>query len=108
MEDAKYVVLAPVRLKEGVDENKLLEASELFQTNFVSKQPGILRRLLLRGKSGRYADLVFFASKESAHRVVEAEATSEHFRAFIELFQPPDPNLPDMAVLSFELVKTYE
>ena len=91
-----------------VDEGKLLDASELFQRNFVDKQPGILRRILLRAKNGGYADLVFFESKEHADRVAEAEATSEHCQALFELFQPPDPNLPDMGVLSFEHVKTYE
>jgi hypothetical protein len=108
MKNATYIMLAPVQLKEGIDEGKLLEASEVFQRNFVNKQPGILRRILLRAKNGGYADLVFFESKEHADRVVEAEATSEHCQALFELFQPPDPNLPDMGVLSFEHVKTYE
>ena len=60
MKNATYIMLAPGQLKEGVDESRLLEASETFQRNFVSKQPGIVRRILLRAKNGGYADLVFF------------------------------------------------
>jgi hypothetical protein len=95
-------------LKEGADEATLLEASAACQERFVSKQPGIVRRFLVRAKHGGYADIVFFESKAHADRVAEAEATSKHCLAFFQIMQPPDPNLPDMGVLSFEHVKTYE
>lgn len=108
MKNATYIVLATMQLKQGVDEAKLLEASEDFQKNFVAKQPGVLRRILLKANNGGYADLVFFESKEHAARVAEAEATSEHCRKLFDLFQPPDPNAPGMGVVGFEHVKTYE
>ena len=103
-----YIVLAPIRLIEGVTEQALLEASHAFQADFVSKQPGIVKRLLLRSKDGAYADLVFFESKAAADRVVEAEASSPHCAKFFSIMQPPDENLPDMGVLSFEQVTAYE
>ena len=108
MKNTMYIQLAPFHLKEGVDEARLLETSEAFQANFVSKQKGILRRILVKAKHGGYADLVFFESKAAADRVAEAEATSEHCLALFQMVQPPDPNQPDMGVLSFEHVKTYE
>jgi hypothetical protein len=51
---------------------------------------------------------VFFASKEDADRVAEAEATSEHCMEFFKIMQPPDSSVPDMGVLSCEHMKTYE
>jgi hypothetical protein len=108
MKQTMHVVLAPMQLKPGVDEAKLLEASEAFQENFVTKQQGILRRILLKDGRGGYADLVFFESEEAFRRVAEAEATSEHCQALFQLMLPPDPSLPDMGVLSFHHVKTYE
>jgi hypothetical protein len=108
MKNAMYIQLASVRLEEGVDEAQLLQASEAFQRDFVSKQNGIVRRILVKAKHGGYADLVFFESKQDAERVAEAEATSEPFRALLQLFQAPDPNAPDMGVLSFEHLRTYE
>lgn len=84
------------------------EASEAFQRNFVSKQQGILRRILLQDGRGGYADLVFFESEEHFRRVAEAEASSEHCQALFELMVPPDPDLPDTGVLSFNHIKTYE
>ncbi|HJT15454.1 MAG TPA: hypothetical protein VJ790_22720 [Dongiaceae bacterium] len=103
-----YVMLAPIQLKDGLGETALIEASDGFQTGFASRQPGILKRLLLRAKDGSYADLVFFASKEAADRVVEAERTSAACHAYFEIMQIPEGVSPDMGVLSFEHVKTYE
>lgn len=108
MQKPLYIQLASAQLKEGVDEAQLLEASEAFQENFVSKQKGIVRRILVRAKHGGYADLVFFESKEDADRVAQAEATSEHCLALFQLLQPPAPGLPDMGVLSFEQLRSYE
>jgi hypothetical protein len=108
MNETMYIQLASAQLKEGVDEAQLLQASEAFQRNFVSKQKGIIRRILVKAKHGGYADLVFFESKEAAERVAQAEATSEHCLALFQLFEPPDPSLADMGVLSFEHLRTYE
>lgn len=108
MKQAMHIVLAAMQLKPGVSESQLLEASEAFQDNFVTKQRGILRRILMKDGRGGYADLVFFESEEHFRQVVEAEATSEHCQALFELMVPPDPSLPDMGVLRFQHVKTYE
>ena len=103
-----YVQLAPIHLKDGFDEKALLKASDVFETDFVRKQKGILKRVLLKGKHGGYADLVFFDSKDAADRVAELEATSEACHKFGSIMEAPDASLPDMGVLSFEHVKTYE
>lgn len=103
-----YIQLAPIKLQAGVDEKTLLAASDVFQTNFVDKQEGVIKRLLLKGKDGNYADLVFFESKDAADRVAEAERTSQECLEFFKIMEMPDENLPDMGVLSFDHVKTYE
>ena len=108
MSQRPYVMLAPIHLKSGVTEDELLAASDTFEASFVKKQRGILKRLLLRSKDGSYADLVFFANKAAADRVVVAEASSEECLEFFKIMEPADPNLPDMGVLSFEHIKAYE
>jgi hypothetical protein len=108
MAKGMYVQLAPIRLKDGVDENTLLASSDAFQANFVSKHAGIMKRVLLKGKDGSYADLVFFDNKDAADRVAEAEQTSEECLEFFKIMKAPDESLPDMGVLSFEHIKTYE
>ena len=101
-------MIAPIELKDGVSERALIEASDAFQNAFASQQPGIKKRLLLRAKDGNYADLVFFASKEAADRVVEAELKSEACRDYFNVMKIPEDVSPDMGVLGFEHVKTYE
>jgi hypothetical protein len=108
MTNSSYIQLVSVQLKEGVDEKTLLETSDAFQRAFVSKQQGVLKRILTRAKHGGYADLVFFESKEAADRVAAAERTSKECHQFFEIFQPPNEALPHMGVLSFEPLKTYE
>ena len=103
-----YIQLAPIRLKDGINETTLLKASDEFERNFVSKQKGIVRRQLLRAKNGGYADLVFFESKADADRVAKAEATSVECMEFGKIMQMPDECLPDMGVLSFEHIRTYD
>jgi len=103
-----YVQLAPIRLKESFDEKALLEASDSFQARFVSKQEGITKRMLLKGKDGSYADLVFFESKEDADRIAKLEETSQECLEFFKIMKAPDESLPDMGILSFEHIKTYQ
>jgi len=103
-----HIVLAPIRLKDGLDEKTLLEASDAFQLSFVSKQEGILKRMLLRGRNGEYADLVFFESKDDADRVAGLEETSSECFEFFKIMEPPDESLADMGSLSFEHMRTYE
>ena len=102
-----YVQLAPIRLKDGVDEKTLLEASDAFQASFVSKQRGIMKRMLMKGKDGGYADLVFFESRDDADRVARIEETSQECLEFFKIMEAPDESLPDMGVLSFQHMKTY-
>lgn len=108
MKHAHFVLLAPFRLAEGVTETQLLERSAAFQEHFVRTQPGIVRRVLVRAERGGYADLVFFEDRAAAARVMEAEATSEHFHALLALAAAPDPARPDAGVLAFETLATYE
>jgi hypothetical protein len=108
MSNATFIQLAPITLKPGVSEAALLEASDAFDRNFVSKQDGVVRRVLLRAKGGGYADLVFFESKKAADRVLKNEMNSPDCAAFFSLMEMPDESAEDMGVQSFEHVKTYE
>jgi hypothetical protein len=108
MNGKMFVQLAPIRLKDGFDETALVEASDLFEASFVRKQKGIMKRVLLKARQGGYADLVFFESKDDADRVAKIEATSEECKEFGKIMEAPDESLPDMGILSFEHVKTYE
>ncbi|MEN0652674.1 MULTISPECIES: hypothetical protein [Hyphobacterium] len=75
-------VLAPFRLAPGKTEQDLIAASSVFDRDFVSRQPGVLRRELLRKTDGSYIDVVQFRSQEDMEEVVGAEMASEVCHAF--------------------------
>ena len=102
-----YIQLAPGKVKHGVDEKTISMASDEFQTHFVSQQKGIIKRILLKGSDGTYADLVFFESKAAAEQVAAAEQAGHPVcAAFFQLFEM-DATKPDMGILSFEDIKAY-
>ncbi len=77
--------IAPIKLAPGITEEQFLEASERFQNEFVSLEPGVLRRELIRKGDGLFADIVLFRSAADADQVIEKERESEVCGAFFSL-----------------------
>jgi hypothetical protein len=75
-------VLAPIKLAAGKTEADLLAASDRFQKEFVNAQPGLIRRELVRKRSGEYLDIVQFRSMEDAMAIIEKEKESPACHAF--------------------------
>jgi hypothetical protein len=93
-----YIQIAPFKLKSGIDEQTLLEMSDKFEKEFVQKQKGIFKRMLLKNADGSYADLVFFESKGDLDRVLQAEHATPEFFTILE----------DLPGSGFHVLKTYE
>jgi hypothetical protein len=74
--------LAPFKLATGKTEQDLLEASDIFQRDFVNGQPGVLRRELVRKGEGQYLDIIQFASRTDMEKIVELEKTSPVAHAY--------------------------
>src|SRR5918997_2398355 len=75
---------APFTLVGSADETRLLRASDALQEGFLAKQPGFIRRELLKGQDGQWVDLVYWESAEAAARAMEQAANSP---ACLEYFQ---------------------
>ena len=97
-----HIALAPFRLKEGICEDDLVKASDDFEEQFVEKQEGILRRILVKDGDGGYADIVFFADAAAIDRVIDAEQSSEVCAAFFAILED------DGTHRVYEVLKTYE
>ena len=76
------IEVAPFRLRDGVTEARLLEASEAIQRDFLARQPGFLRRDLARAADGRWADVVYWADEPSAHAAMARAGESAACRAY--------------------------
>lgn len=105
--DTVMIEWAPFRPAEGVDEAALLRASEALQEGFLARQPGFLRRELLRASDGRWVDLVYWQSEESAAAAMkvamESPACHEYFR-----LMNADGADPGAGVEHYRRVTTYE
>lgn len=99
-------VLAPFKLAAGITEADLLAASDKFQEEFAGKQPGLLRRELVRKQAGEYMDIVQFESLEDAHAVLEKEKTSPACQAFFSVMDF-DKEADSECVSLYESVVTY-
>ena len=97
-----HIALAPFRLREGISEDDLARSSDDFEEQFVRKQEGILRRILVKDSDGRYADIVFFEDSAAIDRVIEAEQSSEVCAAFFAIMEN------DGTHTVYEVLKTYE
>jgi len=87
---APITVLAPIKLAKGKSEADLIKASDKFQDAFVSKQPGVIRRELVRKSDGEYLDIVQFRSKEDAEEIIEKEKESPACHDFFSVMDGDD------------------
>lgn len=75
------------KLTEGVDVNLFKEASKAFGEEFLTKQPGFIKRNLIADGSGVWGDLAIWSSMETAQAVESAMQESEcagKYNSFID------------------------
>jgi len=99
---------APFKLADGVDEARLLRASDGLQTAFLAGQPGFIRRELLKGQDGQWVDLVHWESEDAATRAMERAASSQVCLDYFKLMVGANGGAdPGEGVLHLRQVKTY-
>lgn len=87
------IVIAPGRLRDGVDEAALLQASERFQNDLVSHHPGVLRRTIVTDGRGRYADIVLLADEAVLGQVMADEEHSAAAQEFMSMWDSEEPEV---------------
>jgi hypothetical protein len=97
---------APFRLMDGVDEAVLFQHSYQLQQDFLARQPGFVRRELIKGSERSYVDLVWWDSFASAQAAAKLAAESSACKAYFALM---DANHGDPAdgVLLYDIVSAY-
>ena len=98
---------APFRLKPGVSEAQLVEASARLQDEFLRQQRGFIRRELLMGAQGEWVDLVYWTDEESAQAVMPAIAGSPACRAYFDVMIGADLTDPSGGVAHYRRVRAY-
>ena len=104
--DRQTVEWAAFQLKKDVSEQALLQASGELQQNFLQKQPGFIRRELLKKSEGSYVDILWWKTRKYAEQA--SDKVMQH-PACLGYFQLMDADLlnPSEALTYFLQVKTY-
>ena len=105
MKEHVVVEWAPFQPAANVSEEQLLAASRVLQESFLSKQPGFVRRELLRGRNGDWVDLVYWADRKAADDAMKAAAESPTCLSYFHLMAG-SPNATS-GVLHFDRVTSY-
>lgn len=107
MRNELAIELAPFTVANGVSSDRLLEASERLERDFLSKADGYLGRVLVQKDSSTWADLVFWRSAEHASKAMGAAASSEACRSYFECMAAEDHSDPAKGVTLYRCLKTY-
>lgn len=100
------IEMAEIKLANGRTEADLLDASERFQDEFLSAQPGFIGRELVRKDDGTYADIVRWDNMETAAAVMEKAANSHACRGYFSVMEM-NPEDPAEGVSHFGVLATY-
>lgn len=98
---------APFTIGPGVSEEQLLEASEALQSEFLARQPGFVRRELLRGENREWCDLVYWEDAAAARAAVEQAASSGVCLRYFQLMEGADHADPGAGVRHLSLRRSY-
>ena len=88
MNESTCVEWVEFRLKPGVTESQLLNASEALRTDFLNLQHGFQHRTLIRlNEQGLYADLVHWANRKDADKAMAASSVIPACGAYFALLE---------------------
>ena len=91
---AFIIELATINLADGKTEADLIDASKVFQSEFLDHQPGFIRRELVRSSEGQYIDIIHWRSQEDINEVMKIIESSPAVQAYFSImrFDPKSPN----------------
>jgi len=81
------------KLKEGADENKMLEAAKEMENEFLSKENGFLGHRVLKGKDGTYVDIAFADTQEQAEKICGKWIENEFSLKYLEFIDSESVDL---------------
>jgi hypothetical protein len=107
MKNQEIIEWAPFTLKEGFDEERLIEASNALQKDFLAAQPGYVSRELLKISDRQYVDMVRWESKELAEKAMTHAMESPACALYFQLMEMENIENPENGVTHLEVAATY-
>ena len=98
------IEFAPFTLAEGVDEATLIAAAEELQKDFLGRQKGFIKRDLARLADGRWADVIYWESRESVEQAMQSAPENP---AALRYFQLMAASESDAANTLMSITRSY-
>jgi hypothetical protein len=101
------IEFAPFTLAEGVDESMLIAASDALQIEFLSQQKGFVRRDLVKIADGKWADVIYWESRESVEQAMQTAPNNPAALEYFQLMGNTGESDPSTAITLMSVAKSY-
>jgi hypothetical protein len=101
------IEFAPFTLAEGVDEATLMTASDALQVGFLDQQKGFIKRDLVRMGDDKWADVLYWDSKESVERAMQEAPQNPAAISYFQMMANAGQDDPTSAMMFLSVVKSY-
>lgn len=105
--NSQSIEFAPFTLAKGVDEPTLIAASDALQNEFLNQQEGFIKRHLVRARDGRWADIIYWESRESVERAMQTAPTNPAALRYFQLMANTGENDPSAENTLLSVTKSY-
>ena len=96
---------APFEVKQGVSDKVLLRAAQSVETEFLVHQKGYIKREILKGSDGKWADIVYWQSQIDADKATQAAYKSDICYTYFALMKEAEhseiSNVQHFTVMKF-------
>lgn len=107
MSDTLVVEIAPFAVADGVAEQRLLEASERLEREFLAGRQGYVGRVLARLDGGQWADIVLWRSPQDVEAAMGLVGESAACSAYFSCMAGADHDAPGHGISLFRAVRVY-
>ncbi|HMU92599.1 MAG TPA: hypothetical protein PKJ84_15285 [Anaerolineales bacterium] len=103
----QVIELASFRLADGASEATLIAASDAMQEGFLKSQKGFIKRDLVKGADGQWADVVYWDSQESVDAAMQEAMNNPACFKYFELMTGVNHEDVSAGVMHLSVLKSY-
>jgi hypothetical protein len=100
-----HIEWVPFHVGAGVDDTDFINAADALTREFLSAQPGFVRRELLRAADGSWVDCVAWRAAADHHSAMERMSASPAALHFMSLLA--DPEAAGAAMQHFSIARAW-
>ncbi len=101
------IEFASFTLAEGVDEATLLDAADALQKDFLSRQPGFLKRDLVKAADRQWADVIYWENRESVEQAMQQAPRNPAALRYFQLMANTGESDPSAGLMLMGVVRSY-